>query len=139
VPAKPTAPESPPTIALVSVPAAVVKEAFTAINRRDWPTLWKLWSHHGSRRGAAYRKMIAGYRLTARDVVTSLTTQGNIVSARVLAYETTGTVQTYWFAYKVHAGKIFSGRSVLLATSHPQRKGAFALAQPSNLTPLNSR
>jgi hypothetical protein len=139
VPAKATAPKSAPTVALVSVPANVVKEAFTAINRRDWPTLWNLWGHHGSRRGAGYREMIAGYRLTARDVVTSLKAQGNTVSARVLAYETTGTMQTYWFAYKVRAGKIVSGRSVLLATNHPQRKGGFALAQPPNLTALNSR
>ncbi len=139
MPAKATAPKPPPAVALVSVPAAVVKEAFTAINRHDWRTLWKLWDHPDSRRGPGYRKMIAGYRLTARDVVTSLKATGNTVSARVLAYETTGTVQTYWFTYKIHAGKIVSGRSVLLATSPPQRKGAFTLAQPPNLTALNAR
>lgn len=66
--------------------------------------------------------MIAGYRLTARDVVTSLKATGDVASARVLTDETSGTVQTYEFSYKVHAGKIMWGHSVLLATSYPRPK-----------------
>ena len=62
--------------------------------------------------------MISGYRLTARDVVVSMKTSGDSVSARVLAYETTGAVQTYHFTFTVHGGQITAGRSVLAHVSY---------------------
>jgi hypothetical protein len=98
-------------------PAAVVKSYFTAINRRDWKRVWQLWhgrttqDHH-----PPYGRIAAGFRETKRDVVTSIKTDGDHVSVRVLAYETTGAVQTYAFGYLVHRGHITQGWSRLLST-----------------------
>lgn len=61
--------------------------------------------------------MIAGYRLTARDVLTSLAVSGDTVTARLLAYETTGPVQTYLVRYIVSGGVILAGHGTLLGTS----------------------
>ena len=69
---------------------------FAAISRHDWHTVWDLWSHPAAD-AQGYQKMISGYRLTARDVVVNMKTSGDSVSARVLAYETTGAVQTYHY------------------------------------------
>jgi restriction system protein len=128
------APVPRPVPTTISSPSAVVEAAFTAINRRDWPTLWRLWGHQSPARGAAYRKMIAGYRLTARDVITSIHTRGDTVWAYVRAYETTGTVQTYQFRYKVHAGRFTWGHSVQLGTSYHQREAPAAAAKPPTLS-----
>jgi hypothetical protein len=104
------APRPRPAITAASGPSAVVKAAFTAINRHDWPALWRLWRHRAPGRGLAYGEMIAGYRLTTRDVITSLHTPGDTVSAHVLAHETNGTVRACQFRYKVHADKITWGQ-----------------------------
>jgi hypothetical protein len=104
----------------LSAPVAVVKELFTAINNRDWPTVWRLWYRPDPGYGPGYHKMISGYRLTARDVVTSLRATGDTVTANVLAYETTGTVENFNFQYKVEHGKITWGVSHLLGISHPR-------------------
>jgi len=89
----------------VAGPSMVVREALAAINGHHWGTLWRLWPHPEHDHGQSYRKMIAGYRFTARDVMTSLTTHGPYVSARVLAYETTGTVQTLNSVTRFMAGR----------------------------------
>ena len=123
----PTAPRAPTTAAKISshpatpTPEAVIKEFFAAINRHDWPTVWRLWYHPEPGYGPSYHKMISGYRLTARDVVTSIKASGDTVAARVLAYETTGAIQSWDFHYKVHHGKITWGRSDLLGISHPRQ------------------
>jgi hypothetical protein len=51
-------------------------------------------------------------------VVESIKVSGDSVSARVLAYETTGAVQTYNFSFTVHSGKITAGRSVPVHVSY---------------------
>ena len=61
--------------------------------------------------------MVSGYRLTARDILTNLATSGNTVTARLLAYETTGGVQTYLVRYVVSGGLIVAGHGTLLGTS----------------------
>jgi HJR/Mrr/RecB family endonuclease len=98
-------------------PEAVIMANFAAISRHDWHTVWDLW-YHPAADARDYQKMISGYRLTARDVVVSMKTSGDSVSARVLAYETTGAVQTYHFTFTVHAGQITAGRSVLAHVSY---------------------
>jgi restriction system protein len=72
----------------------VVENVFAAINRRDWPTVWRLWYHPERGYGSGYTRMISGYRLTVRDVVTSIKSEGAAVTAGVLAYETSGAVQS---------------------------------------------
>jgi hypothetical protein len=61
--------------------------------------------------------MITGYRLTARDVLSNLAVSGDTVTARLLAYETTGPVQTYSVSYVVSGGVIVSGHGTLIGTS----------------------
>ena len=98
-------------------PAAVVKSYFAAINQHDWKSVWQLW--HGRTTPGhrpPYGRIAAGFRETKRDVVTSIKTHGDNVSVHVLAYETTGAVQTYAFGYVVHRGHITQGWSRLLST-----------------------
>lgn len=109
------APAAPPATELS--PEAVIMANFAAISRHDWHTVWDLW-YHPAADAQGYQKMISGYRLTARDVVVSMKTSGDSVSARVLAYETTGAVQTYHFTFTVHGGQITAGRSVLAHVSY---------------------
>jgi hypothetical protein len=61
--------------------------------------------------------MIAGYRFTAHDDVTSLRVRGDIVYVHLLARQTTGTVRSYRMRYVVHDGVITAGHATLLGTS----------------------
>lgn len=101
-------------------PQTVVKAYITAINAHDWPRVWQL---GGKNLGHSYSAMVTGYRQTRRVVLTSLTTTGETVSARTLAYETNGAVQTYALTYTIHNGVITSGVATLLST-HPSPKTA---------------
>jgi serine/threonine protein kinase len=98
-------------------PQAVVQDFFAAINDHNWPRVWQL---GGKNFGYTYPAFVAGFHQTARDLVTHLTTHGNSVSVRFLAYETTGAVQTYHAYYTVHRSEITSGQQTLLKTSYPQ-------------------
>jgi hypothetical protein len=100
----------------VAAPRAVVEDFFAAINAHNWPQVWQL---GGKNFGYTYPAFVAGFHQTARDAVTRLTTHGDTVSVRFLAYETTGAVQTYHARYTVHHGQITSGQQTLLATSPP--------------------
>ncbi len=95
-------------------PRAVVSAYITAINKRDWRRVWQL---GGKNLGQGYAAMIAGYRLTRRDVITGISARGPRVSARILAYETTGAVQRYALSYTVRAGVIITGHQTLLSTT----------------------
>ena len=79
-----------------------------AINRHDWHRVWALGGKHFSR---SYQDMVAGYRLTARDDVTSLKVRGDTVYVHLLARETTGAVQSYQMRYVVRRGMIIAGRT----------------------------
>jgi serine/threonine protein kinase len=63
--------------------------------------------------------MTAGYRTTARDVVTSLTTKGTAVSGTIHAYQTTGALKTYQVHFVVRNGVITAGHQTLLGISYP--------------------
>jgi hypothetical protein len=47
-------------------------------------------------------------------VVTSLQVSGAAVAVRILAYETTGAVQSYALSYLISGGVIVTGQSTLL-------------------------
>lgn len=79
----------------------------------DWPSVWQL---GGKNLSPSYSHMVAGYRQTSKIVVTSISNSGDNVSARILAYETTGAVQTYALSYLVSGGVIVAGQSTLLGT-----------------------
>ncbi len=110
----------PPSAAAASpsgaaaAPQAVVEDYIAAINQHDWPVVWRL---GGDNLGPTYSQMVNGYRLTSKDVITSLVTNGSDVSATILAYETTGPVQTYNLQYVVSDGVIVSGSQTLTGTS----------------------
>jgi len=93
--------------------AAVVRSFIAAINKHDWRLVWRL---GGKNLGGSYPSMVAGFRHTGHDVLTSLTANGDTVSARIRAYETTGAVQTYALSYVVQHGLITSGQQTLLST-----------------------
>jgi hypothetical protein len=61
--------------------------------------------------------MVNGYRDTSKDVITSMTAHGDTVTVRILAYETSGAVQTYRLSYLVSGGTISAGQQTLLGTS----------------------
>jgi hypothetical protein len=98
-------------------PKATVEAYFAALNRHDWKAVWQIW-HVATEPGhrSLYRRIAIGYRETKQDVITSIKTTGDHVHVRVLAYETTGAVQTYAFRYVVHRGHITRGWSRLLST-----------------------
>jgi hypothetical protein len=85
-----------------------VEAYIAAINDRDWPKVWQL---GGKNFSLSYAAMISGYRNTARDVITSLTVQGDTVTARFQAYQTTGQVQTYLARYVVVNGVIVAAHA----------------------------
>jgi hypothetical protein len=109
----PTAGTSP-VVPSAASPRAVVRAYIAAINQRDWPAVWQL---GGKNLGESYRQMVNGYRDTSSDVITSMTTHGDRVTVRILAYETTGPVQTYRLSYIVSDGTIITGQQTLLGTS----------------------
>ena len=100
------------TVTAKPAPEAVVKAYLAAINAHDWRKVWQL---GGKNLGQTYTSMVTGFRDTSHDVLISLTTAGDSVSARIRAYETTGTVQTYALTYTVSDGVIISGRQKLLS------------------------
>src|SRR5579859_7704339 len=92
-------------------PRQVVEAYIAAVNQHDWRRVWQL---GGKNLGASYGQMVAGYRHTSRVVIQSLRTRGQVVTVRVLAYETNGAAQTYRLKYVVSGGIIVAGSSNLL-------------------------
>ncbi len=113
---QPTAPAATtaPARRRVAGPRAVVEAYLAAINQRDWPRAWRL---GGDNLGRPYRAFVSGFRLTARVVILSLRSSGDVVHVRILAYESTGPVQTYALFYVVRDGVIVAGQLRLLGTS----------------------
>ena len=110
----PPSPGTAPPPSPAAGPRAVFGAYIAAINRHDWPAVWQL---GGKNLGLSYAQMVAGYHLTARDAVTSLSVHGHTVTARILAYETTGPVQTYALRYVITGGVIVAAHQTLLGTS----------------------
>jgi uncharacterized protein YbjT (DUF2867 family) len=87
-------------------PRAVVLAYFAAINARDWHRVWAL---GGKNLNTSYQNMVAGYRFTAHDDLTSIKVHGDTVEAHLLARQTTGAVRSYRIRYVVHGGVITAG------------------------------
>jgi Protein kinase domain len=97
-------------------PRAAVRRFIAAINEHDWPRVWHL---GGKNLGKPYRTMVAGFRYTSYDVITSIVNHGDVVNAQISAYETTGVVQTIALSYTVRAGIITYGSQTVLAIRSP--------------------
>ncbi len=98
----------PPTVtttvqAATGDPARTVREYFAAINHHRYLIAWRL-----SGQQESYKTFVAGFDGTAHDTVTILSTKGNVVSARLIARQSDGTVKTFAGTYTVSGGKITS-------------------------------
>lgn len=122
-PATAPPPSRPSVASKVLGPSAVVKAFYTAINDHNWPKVWQL---GGKNLGTSYPEMTAGYRTTARDVITSLTAKGTAVSGTIAAYQTTGALRTYQVHFVVRNGVITAGHQTLLGISYPSAGTAAA-------------
>jgi Protein kinase domain len=97
----------PPQSALS--PAQTVQAYFAAINARNYARAWELDSVVHSNQN--YSQFVSGYSDTKRDAITILSTNGSVVSARLVATQTDGTVKTFQGSYTVTDGRI-TGTSV---------------------------
>jgi protein kinase-like protein len=108
---QPTPPASSP--AALS-PRAVVQAYFAAINAHQWRKVWNLGGKNFNR---SYNQMVAGYRTTAHDTLTSIHVHGNVVTVHLKARHTNGTVRTYRISYTVRDGVITGARTKQLGTT----------------------
>jgi cytoskeletal protein RodZ len=84
-------------------PAATVRAYVAAINGHDYARAWRL---GGRNTGQSYPSFVSGFSTTARDTLTIMSVSGGIVTARLTAQQTDGTVETYQGTYTVHSGVI---------------------------------
>jgi serine/threonine-protein kinase len=104
-----TTASSPPAtgraVAVPVTPPVVVRRYYAAISRHAYLRAWDL---GGNITRPSLALFEAGYRGTARDVVTILTWTGDQVTASVVAFQTDGTVKKYSGSYVVQNGVITS-------------------------------
>jgi len=84
-------------------PAATVQAYFTAINSHQYRRAWRL---GGRYTGISYAEFVSGFAGTAHDVVTILSVAGHVVTARLRARQTDGSVKHYEGTYRVSHGVI---------------------------------
>jgi serine/threonine protein kinase len=94
-------------------PRAVVQAYFAAINAHQWRKVWNL---GGKNFNKSYGQMVAGYRTTAHDVLTSIHAHGDVVTVHLRARHTDGTVRTYRISYTVQDGVITVAHTKRLRT-----------------------
>jgi hypothetical protein len=82
-------------------PALTVREYFAAINHRRYLEAWRL---SGERQ--PYATFRTGYAGTLHDTVMILSVNGDVVTARLVATQTTGKIKTYQGQYTVTNGVI---------------------------------
>jgi hypothetical protein len=97
--ASPATPSPPPPGAL----AATVRAYYAAINNHRYARAWRL---GGRNIGETYRAFVTGFSTTAHDTVTIQSVSGDVVTARLVAEQTDGTVKTYQGSYTVEGGVI---------------------------------
>jgi hypothetical protein len=84
-------------------PAAIVREYFAAINAQRYYAAWKL-----TPETEPYKTFVAGFAGTEHDQVTIQAVNGNVVTARLAALQTSGIVKYYEGKYVVTNGVISS-------------------------------
>jgi serine/threonine protein kinase len=89
-------------VASPGTPAQTVRAYFSAINSRDYQRAWQLIGA----KGGTYQAFVAGFAGTSHDTVTILSTSGDVVTAKLTAAQTNGTVKTYQGTYTVTNGVI---------------------------------
>ena len=84
-------------------PAATVRTYVAAINGHDYARAWRL---GGRNTGRSYPSFVSGFSTTVRDTLTIVSVSGDVVTARLTAQQTDGTVDTYQGTYTVDSGVI---------------------------------
>ena len=99
---------------------ATVRAYYSAINSRNYARAW----HLGGRfTGSSYSAFAAGFQGTAHDEVSILSVTGSVVTARLAARQTDGSVRNYQGTYWVTHGVITRfAVAPSSAASHPRRR-----------------
>jgi hypothetical protein len=84
-------------------PSAAVRAYVAAINGHRYARAWRL---GGRNAGGSYPGFVSGFTGTAHDRLTIVSVVGDVVTARLSAQQTNGTVDTYQGTYTVHHGVI---------------------------------
>jgi serine/threonine-protein kinase len=84
-------------------PAATVRAYFTAISRHEYARAWRLGGRNAT---SSYPAFVQGFDGTAKDTAAVLSVAGDVVTARITALQTDGTVKTYQGTYTVRSGVI---------------------------------
>jgi cytoskeleton protein RodZ len=84
-------------------PPDTVRAYIAAINDQHYARAWRLGGRNVS---GSYSGFVAGFAGTARDTLTIVSVSGDVVTARLSAKQTDGTVDTYQGTYTVHHGVI---------------------------------
>jgi hypothetical protein len=92
-------------------PVATVRAYVAAINGHRYARAWRL---GGRNTGGSYPQFVSGFGTTARDTLAIVSVSGDVVTARLTAQETDGTVNAYQGTYTVDNG-VITGFDVLQA------------------------
>ena len=84
-------------------PSTAVRAYVAAINGHRYARAWRL---GGRNAGGSYPGFVSGFTGTAHDTLTIVSVAGDVVTARLSAQQTDGTVATYQGTYTVHHGVI---------------------------------
>jgi transcriptional regulator with XRE-family HTH domain len=84
-------------------PVATVRAYVAAINGHHYVRAWRL---GGRNTGGSYPQFVSGFGTTARDALTIVSVSRHVVTARIAARQTDGTVDTYQGTYTVSNGVI---------------------------------
>jgi serine/threonine protein kinase len=93
-------------------PAATVRAYFAAINAHDYARAWALGGKNTG--SSSYSSFVKGFNDTAKDDVTVVSVVGNVVTVKLAATQTDGSVQHYHGTYTVANGVITQGHIQLL-------------------------
>src|SRR5215469_11920979 len=84
-------------------PMATVRAYVAAINGHHYARAWRL---GGRNTGGSYANFVSGFGGTAKDTLTIVSVSGDVITARLNAQQTNGTIATYQGTYTVHRGVI---------------------------------
>jgi serine/threonine protein kinase len=93
-----------PTTAAPAGPAATAEAYIGAINAHDYAKAWHLLGAKYT--DAPYSSFVNGFKGTAKDKLTVLSVTGNVVTVRLAATQTDGSVKSYQGTYTVVGGVI---------------------------------
>lgn len=112
-------PTSPPTShpatsapPVAAHPAATVRAYFAAINAHDYAKAWALGGKNTG--SSSYSGFVNGFNDTAKDDIRVVSVVGNVVTVKLAATQTDGSVQHYQGTYTVTNGIITQGHIQLL-------------------------